>query len=281
MSSPVQALLRLKSSNDADLESSEPLEKNRDSSRKASEPSADCAADDSNTPTKPLRPLSAYHVFFQLEREYILQSMAVDDAERNIQEHKISLKNAPKRYASIKVFPDWHARPGKRQRRKHRKSHGQIGFQELSKTISQRWAEIDKTDPDVKIFVQKIASSELEEYQQDMKTYKELTKHLPQETKKAPCAKQESRRKLIAKASKASKPAAYDTRTSPSLVSQDGKVPEGTNQVEAAAMLLMQVSADKCHECKKEGELIACELCNKLYHATCLDLSADNIPVQW
>ncbi len=271
MSSPVQALLRLKSSNDADLESAEPSEKNRDSSRKVSESSADAAADDSNTPTKPLRPLSAYHVFFQLEREYILQSMAGDDAERNIQEHKILLTDAPKRYASIRVFPDWHARPGKRQRRKHRKSHGQIGFQELSKTISQRWADIEKTDPDVKIFVQKIASSELEEYQQDMKAYKELTKHLPQEPKKAKAGK----------ASRASKPAASDTRTSPSLVSQDGIVPDSGNQVTAAAMLLMQVSADKCHVCKKEGELIACELCNKLYHAACLDLNANEIPVQW
>eukprot|EP00574_Skeletonema_japonicum_P005883 CAMPEP_0201713666 /NCGR_PEP_ID=MMETSP0593-20130828/422_1 /ASSEMBLY_ACC=CAM_ASM_000672 /TAXON_ID=267983 /ORGANISM="Skeletonema japonicum, Strain CCMP2506" /LENGTH=291 /DNA_ID=CAMNT_0048202841 /DNA_START=154 /DNA_END=1029 /DNA_ORIENTATION=+ len=269
MSSPVQALLRLKSSDGTKLESAKPSANNLNSSRKALESSANSAADDSNTPTKPLRPLSAYHVFFQLEREYILQSMAGDDAESNMQEHKILLMNAPKRYASIKVFPDWHARPGKRQRRKHRKSHGQIGFQELSKTISQRWAEIDRTDPDVKSFVQKIASIELEEYQQDMKTYKELTKHLPQETKKA------------GKASKASKPAASETRTSPSLVSQDGKVPEGKNQVAAAAMLLMQVSVDKCHICKKEGELIACELCSKLYHAACLDLSADEIPVQW
>lgn len=276
MASPVQALLRLKSSDEADFESAKPSStKNDHSSRKTLESSADSAAAGSNAPTKPLRPLSAYHVFFQLEREYILQSMGGDDAETNMQEHKILLANAPKRYASVKVFKDWHARPGKRQRRKHRKSHGQIGFQELSKTISQRWAEIDKTDPDVKIFVQNIANIELEEYKQDIKGYKELTKHLPQETKKA------AKPAKAAKVSKAKKPAATKTRSSPSLVSQDGKVPEGGNQVAAAAMLLMQVSVDKCHVCKKEGELIACELCNKLYHAACLDLRADEIPVQW
>lgn len=270
MTSPVQALLRLKSGDETNFEPAKPTKKNQSSSRKVSESSVDSAPDDSIAPTKPLRPLSAYHVFFQLEREYILQSMSGDAAETDLQEQKILLTNAPKRYASIKVFRDWHARPGKRQRRKHRKSHGQIGFQELSRTISQRWAEIDKTDPDVKSFVQNIAKIELEEYQQDMKSYKELTKHLPQESKKA------------GKTSKTKKkPATSETRLSPSLVSQDGKVPEGKNQVAAAAMLLMQVSVDKCHVCKKEGDLIACELCSKLFHAACLDLGEDEIPVQW
>lgn len=270
MTSPVQALLRLKSGDETNFEPAKPTKKNQSSSRKVSESSVDSAPDDSIAPTKPLRPLSAYHVFFQLEREYILQSMSGDAAETDLQEQKILLTNAPKRYASIKVFRDWHARPGKRQRRKHRKSHGQIGFQELSRTISQRWAEIDKTDPDVKSFVQNIAKIELEEYQQDMKSYKELTKHLPQESKKA------------GKTSKTKKkPATSETRLSPSLVSQDGKMPEGKNQVAAAAMLLMQVSVDKCHVCKKEGDLIACELCSKLFHAACLDLGEDEIPVQW
>ena len=279
MTSPAQALLRLKSSDERDFEPAKPAMEDQSSSRKVSESSADSdpdkAPEGSLAPTKPLRPLSAYHVFFQLEREYILQSMAGDDAETNLQEHKVLLTNAPKRYASTKVFPDWHARPGKRQRRKHRKSHGQIGFQELSRTISQRWAEIDKTDPDVKSFVQNIANIELEEYQQDMKTYKELTKHLPQESKKAG-------KTLKSKAKSKKKPATSESRLSPSLVSQeDGKVSEGSNQVAAAAMLLMQVSVDKCHVCKKEGDLIACELCSKLFHAACLDLGEDENPVQW
>eukprot|EP00984_Skeletonema_dohrnii_P011369 scaffold4529_cov72-Skeletonema_dohrnii-CCMP3373.AAC.2 len=106
MASPVQALLRLKSSDEADFESAKSSStKNEHSSRKALESSADsaaAAAAGSNAPTKPLRPLSAYHVFFQLEREYILQSMGGDDAETNMQEHKILLTNAPKRYASVK-----------------------------------------------------------------------------------------------------------------------------------------------------------------------------------
>lgn len=272
MTSPVQALLRLKSSDETDFELVKPTptkkERAADSSKKVSESSIDSAAADSNAPTKPLRPLSAYHVFFQLEREYILQSLASgDDADTSSKEQKILLKNAPNRYEGVKVFRDWHARPGKRQRRKHRKSHGQIGFQELSKTISKKWAEINNTDSDVKRFVQDIANVELEEYQQDMKVYKELTKHLPQE---------DTKRAEKASKSQAKKPAG---RSSPSLVSQDGKVP--SNQVAAAAMLLMQVSVDKCQLCKKEGELIACELCSKVYHAECLDLDVDAIPIQW
>lgn len=270
MASPVQALLRLRSSDEADFESKKPActKSKTDTSyqsslRKASESSSGKAAEERNAPTKPLRPLSAYHVFFQLEREYILQSKASNDTETS----KILLKNAPRRYKNVKVFPDWHARPGKRQRRKHRKSHGQIGFQELSKAISKRWAEIDKTDPDVKSFVQKIAQLELEQYQRDMKLYKDLTKDLPQEKKKA------------AKASKGKKPSATQRKSSPSLVSQDGDIHE-EGKVAEAALLLMQVSVDKCYVCKKKGELLACELCNKFYHAACLGLDTYDSPFQ-
>lgn len=263
-------LVRLKSCDEADLHNTESAANKTPTARKASESSVE---DDGNAPpTKPLRPLSAYHLFFQLERVHILKEMSNDDAHGS-PEHKILLENAPKRYEGMKVFRDWHARPGKRQRRKHRKSHGQIGFQELSKAISKRWAEIDKTDPDVKKFVQNIANRELEEYQRDMTMYKELTKHLPQETKKAD------------KTPKSKKPPPSETRASPSLVSQDGKAPEDSNQVAAAAMLLMQVShevsGDKCQVCKKEGDLIACELCSKVYHAECVDLDMDAIPIRW
>jgi len=234
--------------------------------RQVSESSID-TANDSDAPTKPLRPLSAYHVFFQLEREYILQSVSNDGADKSSQEQKMLLKNAPKRYAGIKMFPDWHARPGKRQRRKHRKTHGHIGFQELSKTISKRWAEIDKTDPGVKSFVQNIANAELEEYQQDIKLYKELTKHLSQESEK------------VEKAVTPKRPSPRSSPSfclSPSLVSQDSKIPEESNQEAVAALLLMQVSADKC-----EGDLIACDVCSKDYRAECLNPDVHDIPTQW
>jgi hypothetical protein len=76
-------------------------------------------------------------------------------------------------------MPDWYAGPGKRKKRKHRKQHGKIGFLELSKIISSRWAELDKVDPETKSFVQKIAKAEVAEYYKEMDQYKELIKDLP------------------------------------------------------------------------------------------------------
>ena len=137
-------------------------------------------------PKKPQRPLTAYHIFFQIEREYVIQTM--DDGNGNVtdqstMENKILHDDVPQRYKNIKLMPDWYAGPGKRKKRKHRKQHGKIGFLELSKIISSRWAELEKVDPETKSFVQKIAKSEIDQYYKEMKEYKELTKDLfPEQT---------------------------------------------------------------------------------------------------
>lgn len=135
-----------------------------------------------NFPKKPMRPLTAYHIFFQIEREFIIQSMpdAKGDALQRTSnlDERSTLENVPNRYKSIKLSPDWYLGPGKRPKRKHRKSHGKIGFMDLSRIIASRWAELESTDPEVKAFVQKIARQELNEYLADMKKYKELTKEL-------------------------------------------------------------------------------------------------------
>ena len=130
-------------------------------------------------PKKPQRPLTAYHIFFQIEREYVIQTMDGDVADQSTMENKILHDDVPQRYKNIKLMPDWYAGPGKRKKRKHRKQHGKIGFLELSKIISSRWAELDKVDPETKSFVQKIAKSEVAEYYKEMKEYKELIKDLP------------------------------------------------------------------------------------------------------
>lgn len=135
-----------------------------------------------NFPKKPMRPLTAYHIFFQIEREFIIQSMP--DAEggatqrTSTREVRSTLQNVPNRYKSIKLSPDWYFGPGKRPKRKHRKSHGKIGFMDLSRIIASRWAELESIDPEVKAFVQKLAKQELDEYLVDMKKYKEFTKGL-------------------------------------------------------------------------------------------------------
>lgn len=122
---------------------------------------------------KPQRPLTAYHIYFQIEREFIIQS-ACPPGHVNADPNKSCLRDVPRRYRSISLLPDWFAGPGKRQKRKHRKSHGMIGFLELSRVISRRWATLDTSDPETKRFVTRIATRELEEYKLEVKEYKEL-----------------------------------------------------------------------------------------------------------
>jgi len=128
---------------------------------------------------KPKRPLTAYHIYFQIEREFIIQTMAGEDADKSIHEGKIFFNDVPKRYIDTKLSPDWYFGPGKRAKRKHRKQHGKIGFLELSRVISTRWAKLEETDPDIKQFVSKIAKRENEEYKLELKEYREnLTKNM-------------------------------------------------------------------------------------------------------
>lgn len=122
---------------------------------------------------KPMRPLTAYHIYFQIEREYIIQTESGPDV--SIHENKSYVHDVPRRYRSIKLLPDWYAGPGKKQqKRRHRKSHGKIGFLELSRVISKRWATLESSDPETKRYVSQIAARELEEYKLEMKQYKDL-----------------------------------------------------------------------------------------------------------
>jgi len=125
-----------------------------------------------------MRPLTAYHIYFQIEREFIIQTLSGEDADKSIFEGKNCLNNVPKRYINTKLSPDWYLGPGKRAKRKHRKQHGKIGFLELSRVISTRWAKLEETDPDIKQFVSKLAKQELEVYQREVEEYKELTKDI-------------------------------------------------------------------------------------------------------
>ena len=124
---------------------------------------------------KPLRPLTAYHIFFQIEREYIIQTHSTTCSVGDTDPNKSVMCDVPCRYRNIKLLPDWYAGPGKRQKRKHRKSHGMIGFLELSRVISQRWANLETEDMETKEYVTRIAKQELEEYKAEMKEYKLLT----------------------------------------------------------------------------------------------------------
>ena len=134
----------------------------------------------SSAALKPKRALTAYHLYLQLEREYIIQTSEGEVADKSLfkLDQKEYLENVPHRYKNIRLLPNWYFKPDKRAKRKHRKSHGKIGFLELSQIIAKRWKTLSDEDPETLQFVQKIANIELSKYHQEMKEYKELIKCL-------------------------------------------------------------------------------------------------------
>ena len=121
----------------------------------------------STTPRPTARPYTSYNFFFQLEREYILQTLlgfeptvapqdVFDPSQGNYAGPPL-----PPRYANLILPNDWHI-PGKTSRRKrlHRKSHGKVGFHEMNDKISKAW---QAADGEVRAFceaLQSILSSE-------------------------------------------------------------------------------------------------------------------------
>lgn len=133
---------------------------------------------------KPVRPLTSYHLFFQLEREFILQSIQSPNNDENEPNEGRQLgkdldTEMPARYQNIKLSPTWYASAsGKRTKtkesdikRKHRKSHGKISFLELSQQVASRWKTLDQTDNETKMYCTKIAELELQSYKEKVKQY--------------------------------------------------------------------------------------------------------------
>jgi hypothetical protein len=189
---------------------------------------------------KPTRPLTGYHLFFQLEREYIIQTSKSSDDDKKEDTRPIGKQldeTMPVRYRHIHLSPTWYASgSGKRvkskaskEKRKHRKTHGVITFLELSRLIASRWADLEDTDKATKLYVAKIAARELAIYRQDMKMYKSC---------------QENLASLSAQNADASKPKCYDVPsfplTLPTLTGAAGNscvvttsfVPNTTNRLE-------------------------------------------------
>ena len=121
--------------------------------------------------SKPTRPMTKYHIFFQLERAHIIQSSG-DTAAITLKCSEIDTDSAsrPPRYRSLILPKDWH-RNGRRSKcRSHRKSHGKISFLDLSKVISQRWREVDQQ---TKKYCRDLASRELSRYREEMDAFVE------------------------------------------------------------------------------------------------------------
>jgi hypothetical protein len=93
-------------------------------------------------PIKPKRPLTAYYIYLQIEKEFIIQSIPGENANKSSDDDKVYLDYVPERYRQTKLSPDWY----KRKKRKHRKQHGKIGFKELTIMVASRWADLEKRD---------------------------------------------------------------------------------------------------------------------------------------
>jgi len=128
---------------------------------------------------KPPRPCTEYMIFSQLERAYILQVLLRNQPSISnraaifhpSQANYAALPPLPHRYASLILPYDWHL-PGKktrRKKRKHCKSHGAIGFHDLSNRISNAWKFVDE---DVKNFCAQVCSVGMADYKAAMEDWK-------------------------------------------------------------------------------------------------------------
>jgi len=135
---------------------------------------------------RPQRPFTEYNVFFQLEREFLLQSREdglsngaytvkrILDQERQVESpEKVALR--PRKYRHLILPSDWYVVGSKytgkgdpnsyRRDRKHRKTHGVISFVELTKLVSSKWKVVD---PETKDYCRNIAQGEYKRYRKEL-----------------------------------------------------------------------------------------------------------------
>lgn len=105
---------------------------------------------------KPKRPLSAYNLFFQHERKQII---AVLPEDKSVAEDGLTEDE---------------------RRRKHRKTHGKIGFADLARNIALKWKSLGEEDRSQ--FVEK-ADIEKERYKKELEAWKKLNKDAPKKPK--------------------------------------------------------------------------------------------------
>ncbi len=121
-------------------------------------------------PPKPKRPMTAYHVYFQLERNYILQKHE-DYVPHYPEQIDENASERPERYRTLIMPKDWYISKEVKIKKKDRKNHGIISFVELSKTISHRWN--NEADYDTKMYCRDIADDQLERYREEVTAYVE------------------------------------------------------------------------------------------------------------
>ncbi|KAL7522722.1 hypothetical protein ACHAWX_007393 [Stephanocyclus meneghinianus] len=122
--------------------------------------------------SKPKRPLTCYGVFSVLERNYIWQHNQKADPPNASNAACIDPYAAtrPERYRGVVLPSNWFVVGMNRKKRSEYKNQSKISFQELSRTIAERWRSVDM---ETKIYCELIAANELERYRGDMAVYEE------------------------------------------------------------------------------------------------------------
>lgn len=118
-------------------------------------------------PAKPVRPFTAYHIFFQLERNYILQSNgSFPDLPRDVDDNA---SERPRKYRGVIMRRNWFIAGSRcKKKRKDHKIHGVISFLDLTRTIAKNWRQADE---ETKTYCKNLAHYLLQEYRLELEKY--------------------------------------------------------------------------------------------------------------
>ncbi|KAL7463581.1 hypothetical protein ACHAXS_003935 [Conticribra weissflogii] len=193
--------------------------------------------EDSETPPKPKRPLTAYNIFSQLERNYILQSEK-DDPPVLPTSVDDDTSRRPEKYRNVIMPKNWFKVGKIKPKRRERENHGKISFLELTKAIAKGWNEADS---EVKQYCRDVAGKELERYREAMADFtkkygnnneKNAKKEIETEQRKRHKSKQ-GNKKAKDGVSQGSNDAASEERSESS--DYDRKLPALRNNCECAS----------------------------------------------
>ncbi|KAL3795359.1 hypothetical protein HJC23_009532 [Cyclotella cryptica] len=157
-----------------------------------------------DTKKKPPRPYTEYNIFFQLERERILVELekqnqdSSKEGEEKAEDKEEPVLNQPSdpndilprphRFAHLKLSPKWYDSTHRlaeskrnKEKRKHRKTHGLVGFLDLTRRIAKEWGEAEN---EVKLYCRTVAGRQLKLYKEELKGWKNGQEHATESEKK-------------------------------------------------------------------------------------------------